>query len=197
MEEEKNSNSLETTVDATNTDVPAFVEDFEAILPKTEISEASETAETTTESSEKTEPVAENKAFPSQPSEQMLSFPDNEDTSTMAFKTKWNWGAFSMPLVFGIAHRSYLGLLVLLGMVPFIGWIFGFVWMIVFGINAEKWTLNNLDNHYRDEEEFRKIMDTWNLAGIVVFIIGVVIAVLSIFLFIFIIVSAVNSYNNI
>jgi hypothetical protein len=87
---------------------------------------------------------------------------------------KWNWGAMAMPVFFGIANRSYLGLLSLLAIIPWIGWIFGIVWAIVFGLNGERWALQNPDNRYRDEEEFRKVMDGWNRAGLVAFIIGVI-----------------------
>ncbi len=96
---------------------------------------------------------------------------------------KWNWGAMAMPVFFGVANRSYLGLLSLLAFIPWIGWIFGIVWAIVFGINGERWALQNPDNHYRDEEEFRKVMDGWNRAGLVAFIIGAVVIVLLLLFF--------------
>ncbi len=45
----------------------------------------------------------------------------------------------------------------LLVVIPWIGWIFGIVWAIVFGLNGERWALQNPDNRYRDEEEFRRL----------------------------------------
>ncbi|MCT4414480.1 hypothetical protein EFO43_01540 [Lactococcus cremoris] len=111
-------------------------------------------------------------------------------------KTKWNWGAFALTMWFGIANRAYLGLLILLTLVPWVGWIFGIVWMIVFGFHGEKWALENRDNKYRDEEEFRKVMDGWNRAGFVAFIIGIVLFVIAILILIFILVFAFNNYNN-
>ncbi|WP_367600248.1 hypothetical protein [Lactococcus garvieae] len=96
---------------------------------------------------------------------------------------KWNWGAMAMPVFFGVANRSYLGLLSLLVVIPWIGWIFGIVWAIVFGLNGERWALQNPDNRYRDEEEFRKVMDGWNRAGLVAFIIGAVVTVLLLLFF--------------
>lgn len=96
---------------------------------------------------------------------------------------KWNWGAMAMPVFFGVANRSYLGLLSLLVCIPWLGWIFGIVWAIVFGINGERWALQNPDNRYRDEEEFRKVMDGWNRAGLVAFIIGAVVIVLLLLFF--------------
>ncbi|RZI49350.1 hypothetical protein [Lactococcus kimchii] len=110
-------------------------------------------------------------------------------------KTKWNWGAFSFTMWFGIAHRAYLGLLILLGLIPWIGWIFALVWMIIFGLNGEKWALENTANHYRDEEEFRKIMDGWNRAGLIAFIVGIVAFVLLAFLLVAFVIFMVNSIH--
>ena len=107
-------------------------------------------------------------------------------------KTKWNWGAFSFTLFFGVAHRAYLGLLILLGLIPWIGPIFALVWAIIFGFHGEKWALENPDNHYRDEEEFRKIMDGWNRAGLVGFIIGIVLAIVWIVLIVAFVIWAIN-----
>ncbi|KZK07233.1 hypothetical protein AB996_0925 [Lactococcus cremoris] len=111
-------------------------------------------------------------------------------------KTKWNWGAFALTMWFGIANRAYLGLLILLGLVPWIGWIFAIVWMIVFGFHGEKWALENRDNHFRDEEEFRKVMDGWNRAGFIAFIIGIVVVAIVILVSIFLLVAVFNGYNN-
>lgn len=135
------------------------------------------------------EKTSEQSAYADIPQNRSL---ENQDE----IKTKWNWGAFSFPMWFGIANRAYLGLLILIGLIPWIGWIFGIVWMIVFGFNGEKWALENRDNKYRDEEEFRKVMDGWNRAGFVAFIIGIVLFVIAILILIFVLVFAFNSYND-
>jgi len=113
-----------------------------------------------------------------------------------AFKTKWNWGAFSLSLFFAVGNKSYLGLLVLLGFVPFLGQIFALVWAIIYGLNAEKWTLESLDNHYRDEEEFRKVMDSWNTAGLIAFIILAALLVLSLIFFFAIFASVLHNLQD-
>lgn len=135
------------------------------------------------------EKTSEQSAYADIPQNRSL---ENQDE----IKTKWNWGAFALTMWFGIANRAYLGLLILLTLVPWVGWIFGIVWMIVFGFNGEKWALENRDNKYRDEEEFRKVMDGWNRAGFVAFIIGIVLFVFAILILIFVLVFAFNSYNN-
>jgi len=112
-----------------------------------------------------------------------------ENMKNQDIQTKWNWGAFVNPIFFGIANRAYLGLLVL---IP----LFGFVWMFIFGANAEKYALENTDNNYRDNEEFRKVMDGWNRAGIVYSIIAAAAFVLYIIMIIIVIAAAVSSPSN-
>jgi len=82
------------------------------------------------------------------------------------FETKWNWGAFIDAFGFGIGNRAYLCLLVL---IP----IFNIVWIFVAGAKAEQWALNNPANDYRDEQEFRNVMDSWQRAGFVQFLLFV------------------------
>lgn len=120
--------------------------------------------------------------------------PQNSEL-VQGIKTKWNWGAFSLTMWFGIAHRAYLGLLILLMAIPWIGPIFGLVWMIIFGFNGERWALENKENHYRDEEEFRKIMDGWNRAGLIAFIIGVAIIVLLVLILSILLIFVFNNFN--
>lgn len=87
------------------------------------------------------------------------------------FKTGWNWGAFVDAFGFGIGNRAYLCLLVL---IP----IFNIVWVFISGAKAEQWALRNPDNHYRDEEEFRTVMDSWKRAGFVQFFIVIAVLIL-------------------
>lgn len=78
------------------------------------------------------------------------------------FNTKWNWGAFLNPIWFAIANKSWL---LLLTLIP----VFNLFWIFYGGFHAEQWALENSENNYRDEIEFRKIMDGWNIAGLVMF----------------------------
>lgn len=125
----------------------------------------------------------------------------NSEKSHEPIKPKWNWGAFAFPLFFGVAHRVYLGLLILLVAIPGVGPLFGIIWSIIFGFNGEKWALENRDNRYRDEEEFRKNMDGWNRAGLIGFILYIVVGILIvaglILLIFFVYNDNVNSFQNI
>ena len=117
--------------------------------------------------------------------------------NTNGIETKFNWGAFVSPFSFGIAHKTYLGLLSLLAIIPIIGWIFGIVWAFVFGFNGEKWALENAANQYRDNEEFRKVMSPWHRYGLVAFIIAAVVIVLYLIIIIVMFSSLLhfNDYN--
>ncbi|MCL2112802.1 ribonuclease G [Lactococcus protaetiae] len=102
------------------------------------------------------------------------------------FTTKWNWGAFIDPIGFAIGNRAYLGLLAL---IP----ILNIVWIFISGAKGEQWALSNHNNEYRDEEEFRKVMDSWKRAGFVQFLIFV--GVLVLYLIIMILAFSVWSFN--
>lgn len=74
---------------------------------------------------------------------------------------RFNWGAFSLTLIWGIGNRCYITLLCL---VPIVGFIMPFV----AGFKGNAWAYEN--NRYRDMEEFSQVQDTWNRAGFVCFI---------------------------
>lgn len=105
------------------------------------------------------------------------------------FETKWNWGAFVDTLGFSIGNRAYLGLLTL---IP----VFGLVWVFITGFKGEQWALENKENSYRDEEEFRKVMDSWKRAGFVQFIIYIALFVLYFILFYFFIGMALSTFGS-
>lgn len=73
----------------------------------------------------------------------------------------WNWGAFMMPLQFGIGNKAYLTLLIL---VPFLN----FVWYFVCGAQGAKWAFDS--GYFANVDEFNGAMKTWNRSGFVMFI---------------------------
>lgn len=85
------------------------------------------------------------------------------------YTVKWNWGAFMYWMFFAIANRTYLAFL---NLIP----IFNFFWIFWTAAHAEKWALDA--NDYRDNEEFRKVMDSWNHGGFVMFFIMIAFFVL-------------------
>lgn len=83
------------------------------------------------------------------------------DRASRQVPGRFNWGAFSLTLIWGIGNRCYITLLCL---VP----IVGFVMPFVAGFKGNAWAYEN--NRYRDMEEFSQVQDTWNRAGFVCFI---------------------------
>ena len=85
---------------------------------------------------------------------------------------RFNWGAFSLTMIWGIGNRCYITLLCL---VPIVGFIMPFV----AGFKGNGWALKN--NYYRDMDEFAQVQDTWNAAGFVLFIIKLIFGVFGMF----------------
>lgn len=90
-------------------------------------------------------------------------------------ETKFNWGGMLMPFAFAIGNKSWLGLISLVAFIPVIGWWFAIVWSIFYGFKAEAWS----KAEYRDNQEFRAVMATWNRAGIASAIVTAVTVVLA------------------
>lgn len=109
-----------------------------------------------------------------------------QDVST--YQTKWNWGAFVSWMFFSVGNRTYLGFL---NLIP----VFNIFWIFWTAAHAELWALENPDNNYRDEEEFRKVMDSWNRGGLVIFLVSLLFLILY-SIFIFSIISAMITSGN-
>lgn len=103
------------------------------------------------------------------------------------FITKWNWGAFMNPIWFAIANRSWL---LFLNLIP----IFNIFWVFYGALNAEAWALNEPNNEYRDDLEFRRVMDGWNRAGLIMFIVSAIFFVLYFFMFASILSAIMNLF---
>ncbi|UQB62641.1 ribonuclease G (plasmid) [Lactiplantibacillus plantarum] len=95
----------------------------------------------------------------------------------------WNWGAFMYSIFWGIGNKTYLPLLTL---IP----IFNIVWVFVVGFKGNEWAWQKGD--YQDVETFKAVQATWNRAGLVQFIVAIVIFVLYMFVFASLVTSLIN-----
>lgn len=85
-------------------------------------------------------------------------------------KLGWNWGAFMHPILFGFANKAYLCFLTLIPVI-------GVFWQIICGIKGADWASKN----FNGTKEFNAVMNSWNRAGLlsfIVFVIGIVLYVL-------------------
>jgi hypothetical protein len=78
---------------------------------------------------------------------------------------KWNWGAFMMPIQFGIGNKAYMTLLMF---VP----VLCLIWPFVCGAQGEKWAYDS--GCFANADEFYGAMKSWNRSGKVMFILIVV-----------------------
>ncbi|OTP26473.1 hypothetical protein A5802_000184 [Enterococcus mundtii] len=93
---------------------------------------------------------------------------------------KWNWGAFSLNIIWGIGNKTYLPLLCL---IP----LFNLVWVFICGFKGNEWAWR--DGNYTDVETFKQVQKTWSRAGIAMFIIQIVIILLYLVFVVFILSS--------
>lgn len=81
----------------------------------------------------------------------------------------WNWGAFMFNWIWGIGNKTYLPLLNLIPLV-------NIVWIFVTGFKGNEWAWQKSD--YEDVETFKKVQESWNRAGLVQFIVYIIVLVL-------------------
>lgn len=76
----------------------------------------------------------------------------------------FNWGAFALGPIWAFGSKLYL--LAILEFIPLVNIVLAFV----AGFKGNEWAARNLD--YRDMDEFARIQEPWNRAGIISFIIA-------------------------
>jgi len=81
----------------------------------------------------------------------------------------WNWGAFLLPLVWGIYHGVWLSLLLF---IP----IINFFTAIVFGADGNKWAWQN--RKWDSIEHFKRTQRMWALWGILLFLFTIILLII-------------------
>lgn len=103
---------------------------------------------------------------------------------------KWNWGAFTFSLWWGIANRVWLSFLML---IP----IFHIVWVFILAYNGNKWAYEKFiaDGH-KGTEKFNYAQKTWNSAGFWAFIVAIAALILWIIFVMIVGIAAYSAFNN-
>jgi hypothetical protein len=78
----------------------------------------------------------------------------------------WSWAGFGLTWIWGVFNGVLISLLVL---IPFP--LFGLAWAIVLGAKGREWAWRN--KKWESVEHFRNSQRPWDIAGIVIFTIGV------------------------
>lgn len=80
-----------------------------------------------------------------------------EDTPIPPHLNRWSWGAFFLNWIWGIAHNSYIALLMF---VPFVN----IIMIFVLGAKGSKWAWKN--GLWASEKQFQKSQRKWAIAGL-------------------------------
>jgi hypothetical protein len=90
----------------------------------------------------------------------------------------WNWGAFFLTWIWGIGNNT---------MIAFLTWIpfVNFVMIFILGAKGNEWAWQN--KHWQSIEHFKKVQKLWAIWGFILFVIGMLFALL-------IIIAALESY---
>ena len=86
---------------------------------------------------------------------------------------KWNWGAFTFNIVWGIGNYTYLPLLCL---IP----IINIIWIFVCGFKGNEWAWKS--GKFTNIEDFLATQETWSRAGFIYFIVSIAVLALILFL---------------
>ena len=107
---------------------------------------------------------------------------------------KFNWGAFLLTWIWGLGNKTYITLLILLTIVlafiPFVNLVAGIAQLalaIWFGIKGNEWAWKN--KKFASVEAFHEYQKKWAIAGTILAILGILFAII----IIFIVVAAVVS----
>ena len=95
----------------------------------------------------------------------------------------WNWGAFFLHWIWGIGNSVWIALLCL---IPFVN----LVMMFVLGAKGSEWAW--AARKWDSVEHFKRNQKNWALAGLIVFLVGVVVWVI----YIVIAIAAAVSTSN-
>ena len=85
---------------------------------------------------------------------------------------RWNWGAFLLNWIWGIGNNT---LVALLALVP----VVNLVVMVILGAKGSEWAWRN--KRWESVEQFRRVQRNWAIAGVIVWVAVIGLAVASAF----------------
>ena len=92
---------------------------------------------------------------------------------------RFNWGACFLSWIWGLFHKSYLTLLTIPAVfIPFIGAFVCIGLDVWFGIKGNEWAWQN--KKWESVEHFHSVQKKWAIAGIIVFVVGMLFQIISV-----------------
>lgn len=91
----------------------------------------------------------------------MANQPLNNPAEIPAELDRWNWGAFLLNWIWGIGNSVFIALLMFVPLV-------NIVMIFVLGARGSRWAWRN--RAWRDAEHFRSVQRKWAIAGVIVWL---------------------------
>jgi len=95
--------------------------------------------------------------------------PINQPAAIPPELDRWNWGAFFLNWIWGLANNTFIALLMF---VPLVNLVMPFV----LGAKGSRWAWQN--GSWRDAEHFRKVQRNWAIAGFILLGLGLAVAIM-------------------
>ena len=93
---------------------------------------------------------------------------------------KWNWGAFFCTWIWAVYHKLYWPLaIVVVGCIPYLGQVAVLVLSVYLGYTGSEKAWNS--GRYDTFEAYKSAQKKWAIAGIVVFILGIIVEAFLVF----------------
>ena len=93
---------------------------------------------------------------------------------------KFNWGAFLLTWIWGLGNKTYITLLIFvagfLTIIPLVGVLIPLGTSIWFGIKGNEWAWQNKE--WQSIEHFQDVQKKWTIAGLIVFVLGIISAMI-------------------
>lgn len=92
----------------------------------------------------------------------------------------FNWGAFLLNWIWGLGNSTYITLTifasVLVAWIPFVGALVPLGLCIWYGMKGNEWAWKN--KQWQSVEHFNSVQKKWAIAGLILFILGVISTIL-------------------
>ena len=89
----------------------------------------------------------------------------------------WNWGAFSLSWIWGVCNGIYWPLVIIVcNFIPYVGPVIGLGICIYLGLKGNKLAWDVAMNKHVDVVHFTESQNKWNMAGIIVLVIAIIIS---------------------
>lgn len=105
--------------------------------------------------------------------------PINPMPTTPSILNTWNWGAFCLSWIWGVCNGIYWPLIMIAcNFIPYIGVLLSLAICIFLGIKGNEMAWTNAKQKGTDVYSFENTQGTWNMVGLILFFVFILLGVL-------------------